>query len=303
MICSPRMILEVRHLRMIEAIANEGGVSRAARRLHLTQPAISHALRDLEKKLGVRLFRRESRRMIPTPEGVRVLRSAGLVLDELQRTERDLSEHKAGRLGVLRLSTHCYTCYHWLPRVLKSFQRDFPGVEVQIIPEATRRPIEALLADELDVAIVSTLPEEENVEVESLFADQMVAVVDPSHPLSGRRFLVAEDFADEHLVIHSDPDTAVVFRELLGPAGVNPRRVSALQMTEAVVETVKAGLGISVLATWVAQPELAAGTLRSVPLTENGLHRTWYAAMQRGRSTAPHLVGLVYLLKCCGFPR
>ena len=85
------MILEVRHLRVIDAIVREGGVSRAAERLNLTQPAVSHALRDLEDRLGVKLFERGARRMRPTPECERLLRAAGIVLDELSRAEDDVA--------------------------------------------------------------------------------------------------------------------------------------------------------------------------------------------------------------------
>ena len=127
------MILEVRHLRMIEAIAREGGVTNAARRLHLTQPAVSHALRDLERKLGVKLFQRSPKGMIPTDNGERLLQTAAAVLDELQRAESHLAARRAGHLGALRIATQCYTCYHWLPGVLQAFSRDLPAIDVQIV--------------------------------------------------------------------------------------------------------------------------------------------------------------------------
>src|SRR5215210_8184117 len=148
------MKLEIRHLKLIKAIAREGSVTRAGNRLHLTQSALSHQLRDAEEKLGVQLFTRLNKRMILTPAGERLLSSADAVLDEIKRAEEDIRQIALSREGILRLSTECYTCYHWLPSMLNVFQQKFPRIEVQIVVEATRKPLDALLDGKLDLAIV-----------------------------------------------------------------------------------------------------------------------------------------------------
>ena len=117
------MDLEVRHLKLIAAVADYGGLTQAGHRLHLTQSALSHQLRDIEDKLGLRLFLRMRKKMPLTPAGERLLRSARLVLDEMRRAEEDLRQTASGREGVLRLSTECNTCYHWLPSRLRLFRR------------------------------------------------------------------------------------------------------------------------------------------------------------------------------------
>src|SRR5262245_66037779 len=109
------MDLEIRHLRLVQAIADEGTMTRAALRLHLTQSALSHGLRDAEDKLGTRLFLRLRRRMTLTPAGERLLAAARVLLAELQRTEQEVRGVSAGERGVLRISPECFTCYHWLP--------------------------------------------------------------------------------------------------------------------------------------------------------------------------------------------
>lgn len=291
------MILEVRHLRVIDAIVREGGVSRAAERLSLTQPAVSHALRDLEDRLGVKLFERGARRMRPTPECERLLRAAGIVLDELSRAEDDVAAMRDGQQGVLRIATQCYTCYHWLPRVLSTMAHDFPRVDVQIVPEATRRPVEALLEESLDLAITYEVAPSTEVVSERLFDDELVAIVPPDHRLANRPFLVAADFADEHVILHGSPEDSTLFQRVLRPAGVEPKRASTLLLTEALVESVKAGLGVSVVARWTVAAQLADQSLRAVPVTPGGLERSWYATVLRRRRGAPALAALVALLK------
>ncbi len=295
------MILEVRHLRVIEAIAAEGRVSKAARRLHLTQPAVSHALRSLEDRLGVRLFARRRQGMVPTADGERLLLTAASVLDQLERAERELHSISREGVDVLRITTQCYSSYHWLPGVLKLFQRDFPQVELQIVPAASRRPIEALLDDQIDLAVITGDPGQPGVALEALFSDEMVAIVPPGHELAERHHLEAADFADQHLVTHPDSSTSFLFTRVLTPARISPRRVSEFPLSEAVVETVKAGLGISVIPRWAVDPDIASGALKAVSLTAAGIRPTWSAAMLEHLITDRVVRELLYHLRCCAF--
>ena len=291
------MKLEIRHLKLIKAIAQEGSVTRAGSRLHLTQSALSHQLRDVEEKLAVSLFTRLNKRMILTPAGERLLASAETVLGELKRTEEDIRQIALSREGILRLSTQCYTCYHWLPSMLKLFHQKYPRTEVQIMVEATRRPIEALLDGKLDLAIVSAPVRNSKLIYKPLFQDELVAIMKPEHPLASRPFLKAQDFADEHLIVYAMPrEENMIFQKFLMPAGIVPRRVSQVQLTEAIIEMVRAGLGISVMARWAVAPQLASGALRAVPLTGKGLYRQWSAAMLKNKAAPPYLAAFVELL-------
>src|SRR5207253_5700642 len=115
--CGGPMQLEIRHLKLVAAIAETGSVTRAGHRLHLTQSALSHQLRDAEEQLGTPLFERRSGRMPLTAAGERLLCAARTVLEELERAEKEIQNGngKTPAAGVLRLSTECYTVYHWLP--------------------------------------------------------------------------------------------------------------------------------------------------------------------------------------------
>src|SRR2546430_11962329 len=109
--CGGPMHLEIRHLKLVAAVAETGSVTRAGNRLHLTQSALSHQLRDAEEQLGTPLFERRSGRMLLTAAGERLLCSARTVLEELERAEKEIQNGngKTPAAGVLRLSTECYT--------------------------------------------------------------------------------------------------------------------------------------------------------------------------------------------------
>jgi LysR family transcriptional regulator for metE and metH len=296
------MNLEVRHLRLVAAIAEEGGVTRAARRLCLTQSALSHQLAALEDRLGTRLFLRLGRRMVLTPAGQRLLRAATRLLEDLERTEQEVTRLGSDRAGVLRLATECYTCYHWVPSLLREFALKWPAVELRIIADATRRPLEALKDGRLDLAVISSPVRDRRFALTSLFADELVAVMAPGHPLAGRPWLRPADFARENLILYTSPEESTAFQKLLVPAGVTPRQVSEIQLTEAIVEMTKAGLGISVLARWSVAPQLAAGTLRAARLGRGGLRRRWTAATLRSSPRAGWLDDFVRLMARAGQP-
>src|SRR5262245_32783270 len=115
------MNLDVRHLEMVQAIHEEGTVTKAATRLHVTQSALSHQLLGIEDRLGVTLFQRVGKQMVITPGGERLLSAGAIVLAELQQAERDIANEKTRRDGIIRVSTECYTCYHWLPAHVRDF--------------------------------------------------------------------------------------------------------------------------------------------------------------------------------------
>lgn len=296
-------LIEVRHLRIIDAVARAGTVTEAARRLGLTQPAVSHALGDLEARLGVRLFDRERRRMAPTTEGRRLMRAAEVVLSEVACAEQDLELYRDGHRGIIRFATECYTCYHWLPPLLANFQEEFPEVAVELAPEASADPAGALEAERLDAAIMhSDMGSREDLRTDFLFQDELVAVVSPTHRLAEKEWLSAVDFSGEVLFLHTGPEDSTIVQSVLEPAGVKPARMHSLHLTEAIVESVAAGLGITVLARWAAAPAAAAGRVVAVPIGEEGLFRKWWVVTRRRDSNRAALANLVSLLRASRLP-
>jgi LysR family transcriptional regulator for metE and metH len=135
------------------------------------------------------------------------------------------------------------------------------------------------------------------VSFKPLFKDEMVVIVSPDHPLAARAYISAKDFASEHLLVYSLPkEELTIFQKVLSPAGVTPKHVSRVELTEAIIEMVKAGLGVGVMARWAVSPHIDAGTLRALPLTARGFHRQWSGAMIRHRATPPYLLKFLDLL-------
>jgi LysR family transcriptional regulator for metE and metH len=290
------MLLELRHLKLIEAIAEEGSVTKAGSRLYLTQSALSHQLRDAEEKLGTPLFARINKRMLLTPAGERLLLTAQKVLGEIRRAEEDVRQIALNREGVLRVSTECYTCYHWLPSILSAFNSRFPRIEVQIVVDATDDPQQAILEGKVDVVLSMSPMKNNKLTSRPLFRDELVVIMSKNHRLSSKSYIKAEDFRDEHLLTYSGPEDHYAIDHVLIPAGVSPARVSSMRLTEAIVEMAKAGAGIAVMARWAMQPQIDAGVITALPLTRGGLFRRWSAITLKNRAAPPYLDAFINLL-------
>ncbi|HEV8347499.1 MAG TPA: LysR substrate-binding domain-containing protein [Vicinamibacterales bacterium] len=290
------MDIEVRHLRLVAAVADCGSLTRAGDRLHLTQSALSHQLRDIESRLGAALFLRVGKRLVLTPAGDRLLASAREVLERLHQAEHDIRQMGRERAGVLRLTTECYTCYHWLPPLLTRYRRKFPRVDVRIDVDATRQPIETLLAGKVDIALMSTPVRDRRLTSTPIFDDEVIIIAATTHPFAKKTHVKVADMHGETLLLYPPKEDSLVLNEVLLPAGAVPARIDEVQLTEAIIELVKAGLGVSPIARWAVEPMIKSGALVARPLTARGLHRRWSAVIPKDLAKADFVREFINLL-------
>jgi LysR family transcriptional regulator, regulator for metE and metH len=283
--------LEIRHLRLMVAIVEEGGLTRAASRLNLTQSALSHQLKQIEESLGVTLFTRVKKRLVLTDAGEEVVQRARRILADIADLETDLRERASGRRGKLRLATECYTCYEWLPPLLKRFYRRHPNVDVEIVADATADPLSALRRGEIDLAILSSSVTATDVETFELFSDELLLVVAPTHRLAGRSHVTAKDFTSEHLLTYSPPSENFFYTQYLARSSAPPQNITVIKLTEAILSMVRAGLGVTVAARWAVADELRTGRVAGVRIGADGYYREWRGALRASqRQGAPGYV-------------
>lgn len=268
-------MIEIRHLRLVRAIAEEGGVTRAAARLHLTQSAVSHQLTELEGRLGIALFNRVRRRLVLTSAGRRVLALSETVLEQIALTEGELLRREQAPLCI-RLCTETFTSYQWLPPVIERFQRDGEEVDVQIVLEATRDPIAYLVRGDIDLALVSSPVKDHTLRVHPLFEDEWVVVLPPGHPLGSKRFLSAVDLEHQTLITHIAPARDVErLRDWVAAERARMPRVQVVSLTEVIVAMVQARLGVALMSSWAVGPYVDEGRVMVKRFTEQGLREQW----------------------------
>ncbi|QAT84863.1 LysR family transcriptional regulator [Corallococcus coralloides] len=277
---SPR--LDVRDLRVVLALASAGTTARAAAALHLTQPAVSRALLAAEERLGTRLFDRTPRGLVPTPAGQELVAGATRILVELGDLEHRVRAPVAPAIR-LRLVCECYTAYHWLPSALVTLRKSLPGLHLSLAVEHTQDPVPALMAGELDVALLttSTVPRA-GLESRPLFSDEIIFVVAASHPLASRRALTREDLREHTLLTGQTPaaESHWFMTQVFGRE--RPRlRLERLPLTEAILDVARAGLGVAVLSEWITAPHLGKGDLVVKRLASGPLRRPWRMAWRK----------------------
>lgn len=275
------MNIGLHHFRLVDAIVKEGTLTRAAETLHLTQSALSHQLKELEQEFGLPVFHRKGKRLELTPEGARFLQAAEKILAEVFSLETDIRQILDGQAGALRLTTQCYTAYHWLPKIIRYYRRVSPGVDIHLESAATFLPLEYLLKGDLDIAIVRHRLDNPRIKYEPIFEDQLLGIVSVKNPLAEKDELTAEDFQDQDLFLpFSDPSSGnvPVIEKLLKDHHVTPRHVHRIHYTDAIIEMVDANLGITTLADWIVQPYLESRDIVARPLPQEVSNRTWYAA-------------------------
>ncbi len=291
--------IALKDLDLVRELAATGSVTAAARRLHVTQPAISQRLAALQKRLDLSLFERLDQQLKPTAAGERLLQAAGVVERVLGDALNDLDNLRCDSAQRLRLATQCYTTYRWLPFVIGDMQRRLPEISIDLVADATADVYAAMDDGLIDVGLVAETDSPPGSNAVALFDDELFAVLPSGHRLAERKTLSAVSLAGETLVLYSGGDHPIV-EQVLNPANVAPGRLVEVQITEAIVELVRSGLGISVLAGWAYHdlPDRRGLTARRI--TRGGLKRTWYAVSPAGRVPEPLLTALTGSLRHAG---
>ena len=279
--------LEIRDLRLMDAVCAEGTLTKAGARLNVTQPALSRHLATLEARLGTSLFTRKGVRMHPTASGELLLRRAREVLERMQETETELRELTRAPQQTLRVGVDCYTGYHWLPRVVNRYAARHPGVDVQIAFEAIRSPVRRLRDGVIDVALVTDGTASKQFASRRLFEDEYIAVVEPGHRLAARSFVTPADFANERVLLMSDPANSNVMATFFRANGVSPRAVSDVQLVGAVAALAESGFGVGMVPSWTIAPEIRSGRLVALKLGRGGFRRVWTALLDKAQARQP----------------
>ncbi|WP_147694824.1 LysR family transcriptional regulator [Vogesella mureinivorans] len=273
--------LELRHLKTLLALAECGSVSQAAKRVFLTQSALSHQLKALEDHYGLALFERKTQPLRFTPAGERLLALAREVSGLVAGAERDMARLREGEAGELRIAVECHTCFDWLMPAMDAFRQHWPAVELDIVSGFHADPVGLLLTRRADLAICSEAEPQDGVVYQPLFAYEMVLIMAKDHPLAAKPVWQADDLASETLIHYPVPDVMLdLVRKVLKPAGVNPARRTS-ELTVAIIQLVASRRGVAAMPFWAVKPYLDRGYIASARIGESGLQSELYAALRQ----------------------
>lgn len=276
--------LDSRQLRAFSILARTGSFTETARELHLTQSAVSHAMKALEENIGCRLLDRMGKSVVLTQAGEQLLVHVEKVLNEMAVARAELS--RLGKWGSTRLRIGASTtaCQYVLPAVLREFKESFAQCAITIQPGDTPTNIEALRKHQIDLAVNLEPRHEQPLEFRPLFTDELQFAVSPLHSWARASRVNRDEIPRQQYILYRKTSyTAQLIEQYFRQERLVLHSLIELGNMEAIKELVKLGLGISILAPWTLGKELAEKSLVVLPLGKRKLRRRWGVLHWRGR--------------------
>lgn len=280
-----QQLIDTRQLRAFLALARLGSFTAAGKDLHLTQSAVSHAIKALETDLGCELFYRQGREVYLSPHGRELVVHAEAIEREMGQARGHLGALDQHPRGEMRIGCTPAAAQFILPTVLREFKDSFPQYNISIMPGESPEILERLEKHKIDVGLCLKPRDPAHLEWQTLFSDQLAFLTDSLHPWLTQPPRT-RDLADQTYIVSSrNSATFDLIEDYFLKLGVRPRSLIELGNTEAIKELVKLGLGVAIAAPWVAGAELNAGSLACVPLLRGRIQRQWIVASLKDRPT------------------
>ncbi|MDM0011025.1 LysR family transcriptional regulator [Variovorax sp. J22P168] len=279
--------MELRHLRYFVVLADELHFGRAARRLAISQPPLSVAIRQLEESVGARLFERNSKEVHLTPAGLAMRDSARRLLRQAEEAALQARDVSLGMAGRLRIGFVGAMLYRGLPQALGSFQASHPAVRITLSELNSGEQITELLHDRLDVGFVHSSRMPAELRHALLVSEPFVACLPTGHRLARRRSLSVESLRDEHFVLFAravSPDYHERILAICAGAGFLPEVRHEVRHWLSVVSLVSQGMGVALVPSALRHAALRGAVFR--PLEDVATHSDAYAVWQAGPGNA-----------------
>jgi len=244
------MSADLRLLRYFAAVAEELHFGQAADRLHISQPSLSRAIRDLEQSLGTQLFTRTKRRVRLTDAGQHLLEKTPRLLGDFEQVLAETRRIGHGDLGSLSIAFLPSATAVLMPRLFRAFRAAYPDVQLEVEEMLDERQIEALRSRRIHVGILRSTVDEDELSFERLLSDTVCAALPSGHPLARRAELSYADLVDEEFVLWSREESPDGFEMVMAScrqAGFSPRLAHEVGTAYTILGLVAGGLGISVL--------------------------------------------------------
>lgn len=277
----------LRQLKVFEALSRHLSFSRAAEELHLTQPAVSMQVKQIEEQAGLPLTEMVGKKVFLTAAGEEVARHARRIAQQLREAGEALDAIKGvrgGRLSIGAISTAKY----FTPRLLMEFRRRQPGIELNLSVNNRETVVRQLADNEIDLAIMGKPPHEFTT-VSEAFADHpLVIVAAADHPLAGRKQVTPAQLGEETFLIReSGSGTRATMERYFADVGITPLHVLEMVGNETVKQSVMAGLGVAFISAHAVALECEVGRLVQLRVTGTPVIRRWYVVHRAEKALLP----------------
>jgi DNA-binding transcriptional LysR family regulator len=277
----------LRQMRVFAAVARNLSFTRAARELHLTQPAVSQQVKLLEEEVGLPLFEQIGRKVHLAPAGEELLRYTEQAMELLRQAGESLAAMRGLKRGVLKLGA-VSTAKYFAPSLLSAFKPAYPEVSIKFSIGNREEIIQQLDANEIDLVIMGRPPRELETVAEPFAKHPLVLIASRSHPLASKKRIKLTQLATESFLIREEGSgTRAAMERVFREHGVPIRVSMEVSSNETIKQAVMANMGISFISSHTVGLELAAGKLVILDVIGLPLVRDWYVIHLRDKRLAP----------------
>lgn len=275
---------DLRQVRSLVAVAETESFTKAAEKLGVTQSAVSHSIRALETMLDCKLVERAGKRVALSQNGTILLRRFKAAIGELEKAHEELGLLKRWGQGRLRVGATHTLCTYLLPAVMQKFRELYPRCEIHIESGDTSELIDLLDHSEIDLVLGMGGREPSWTRFDPIFEDELVFVVSPEHPWAKAGSVAAEEVGKESFLVYARASETYRFlKKSFEEAGVRLRPSLSLGDMGAIKEMAKVGVGVGIVAPWVARDEIEKGELVALPMVIATRRRAWGLLCHEGR--------------------
>ena len=279
-------MIEISHLKLVQALYKEGNVSDAADSLFVTQSALSHQIKKLENLLDSSIFVRHSDPFKLTPQGKKLLELANEVLPRIEITEKQLVQSDGGRLNI---AIECHSCFDWLIPTLDVFREKQPKVDFDLSLAFSFEPMDALKNYDVDMVVTSDPVEDKQFEYFPIFDYQMLMVLSKESDLVNKQYLKPKDIENQTLLTYPvEQNRLDVFNYFLKPEGVNPKNIRKVELPLMMMQLVLNNQGVATMPEWALTDEQKTKVILK-SLGKNGVWRTLYLAVRKTDKNLPYI--------------
>ena len=264
--------MTIRHLQIFVAVADCGKMRAAAERLHISQPSVSQAVRELESYYNIKLFERLSQRIYITETGKKLLPYARHIIDSFETMEGFINDTSAG--NVIGVGGSVSVGTRLLPPMIKSLENEVPDVDVCVIVDNTAAIEGKIQRSELDIAVVEGIVRSDELVKKDIYDDELVLVVGPEHELFNHPGIKLKELT-KHALISRESGSVErnQFEQFLLEHDIKMKNKWSCSNTETIKKAVLNGEGIAILSRMVIEKEIAAGEVRVLNVENTRMKR------------------------------
>jgi LysR family transcriptional regulator, low CO2-responsive transcriptional regulator len=275
--------LTLRQLTVFDAVARLDSFSRAAHSLHMTQPAVSMQIKQLENKVGMPLFEQLGKRIYLTDGGRELLHYCRSILAQLNEAESVLSELRGLKRGTLKIAV-ASTANYFLPRLLAAFNREHHSITVQLAVSNRETLLNQLSNNEIDLAIMGRPPEDTGLVAKPFMNNPLLVIAPLGHTLSQERQIPLEWLQDETFLMREvGSGTRMAMERFFNQHGIQLTAGMEMNSNEAIKQAVEAGLGLGLVSLHTLEMELLLNRLIILDVQNLPIMRHWYIVYRDGK--------------------